>query len=156
MADESPVAPFPSTTSFLLVAAGRRMQRDLEAGLAPLGLTLRHVGALGHLARRPDLSYSDLARRAGVTAQSMHATVRRLEALGAVQRRVEGQGRRAELEVTDHGRSLLREAAAVAARLDERIAPGIAADIETDALRGTLLGIAFGGEAFVEGSPPGA
>ncbi|MDQ2707033.1 MAG: MarR family transcriptional regulator [Actinomycetota bacterium] len=38
---------------------------------------------LGHLAGEPGLSYSELGRRAGVTAQSMQATLRQLEERGA-------------------------------------------------------------------------
>jgi DNA-binding MarR family transcriptional regulator len=38
-------------------------------------VTLRHLGALGHLARDPALSYSDLARRVAVTVQSMRSTI---------------------------------------------------------------------------------
>ena len=75
---------------------------------AGIGLTLRHLGALGHLSHRPDLSYSDLARRAGITTQSMHATVRALEDLGAVSRTLAGQGHPARLEITARGRELLR------------------------------------------------
>ncbi|RDI65659.1 MarR family winged helix-turn-helix transcriptional regulator [Nocardia pseudobrasiliensis] len=104
-----------------LIMAGRLAARGLEEALAEHGLSLRLLGALGHLARNPELSYSDLARRAGITAQSMHATVRNLENMGAVARRNAGQGRRARLEVTEHGRALLTIAAEVTARLDRQL-----------------------------------
>lgn len=107
--------------TLLLVGAGRQAQRRLEDALAPHGLTLRHLGALGHLSRRPDLSYSDLARRAGVTSQSMHATVRQLEALDAVRRDHPGHGHRARLEVTDRGRELLATAGQAAAAIDQEL-----------------------------------
>ncbi len=55
------------STTMLLIAAGRLAQRRFEAALAEQNLTLRHIGAIGHLARNPELSYSDLARRARVT-----------------------------------------------------------------------------------------
>jgi DNA-binding MarR family transcriptional regulator len=104
----------------LLVLAGRLAQHRLEAELAPHALTIRHLGALGHLARDPGLSYSDLARRARVTAQSMHATIGQLIELDTIETVVEpSQGRRAELRVTSHGRSLLRQAAEIAMSLDE-------------------------------------
>ncbi len=47
-----------------LVVAGRTVEELLGARLAPLGLSLRLLGSLGHLARDEALSYSDLARRA--------------------------------------------------------------------------------------------
>lgn len=134
--------PLPTSTSFLLVAAGRAAQQRLEEQLAPLGLTLRHLGALGHLAARPDLSYSDLARRAGVTPQSMHATVRQLEDVAAVAREHEGHGHRARLEVTDAGRHLLSQAAAIAHALDAELLAAMP-DAQRDVLRSLLLGIAL-------------
>ena len=44
-----------TSSAFLLVAAGRTAQRRLDDALGERGLALRHIGALGHLARRPDL-----------------------------------------------------------------------------------------------------
>jgi DNA-binding MarR family transcriptional regulator len=134
--------PLPASTSFLLVAAGRIAQGRLEEALAAHGLTLRHLGALGHLSSQPDLSYSDLARRAGVTPQSMHATVRQMEEVGAVARQHEGQGHRARLEVTARGRELLASAATVAHELDAELLASVP-DAQRDALRALLLTIAM-------------
>jgi DNA-binding MarR family transcriptional regulator len=93
--------------AILLMTLGRRLRAEVERDLAASGLTLRHLSALGHLGREPGLSYSELARRAGVTAQSMQATLQQLEALGAVERRTPpGRGRTAELHLTDSGRRL--------------------------------------------------
>lgn len=121
---ESPGASSGSivtSLSFLAVAAGRTAQRRIDEELGPLGLSLRHVGALGHLAHRDDLSYSDLARRSGVTAQSMRATVQELEDMGAVRRRDARQGVRATLAVTRRGRALLARVGVVAADLDRAL-----------------------------------
>jgi len=108
------------STSMLLVLAGRLAQHRLEDELAPHGLTIRHLGAMGHLVRDPGLSFSDLARRARVTAQSMHATIGQLIELGAIETVVAAsQGRRAELRVTPQGRSLLRRAAEIAKAVDD-------------------------------------
>jgi DNA-binding MarR family transcriptional regulator len=130
------------SSSFLLVAAGRTMRARLDAELATRGLTLRHVGALGHLAGRPDISYSELARRAGITPQSMRATVRRLEELGAVRRDPGGQGRAASLEVTGAGRDLLAWAGEAAARVDAEALADIAPD-DRATLRRVLLAVAL-------------
>jgi DNA-binding MarR family transcriptional regulator len=134
--------PLPLTTTFQLVAAGRVAQQRLERELEPHGLTLRHVGALGHLANRPELSYSDLARRAGVTAQSMHATVRQLEELGAVRRDLAGHGHRARLEVTAAGRELLTVAAKAAQRVDAELLAAVPAASRT-AIAAFLAGLAM-------------
>ncbi|MDY7103766.1 MAG: MarR family winged helix-turn-helix transcriptional regulator [Actinomycetota bacterium] len=142
--DPPSAAPLPTTLAFLLVAAGRTAQRRIDETLATRGLSLRHVGALGHLARRPDASYSDLARRAGVTPQSMRATVLRLEELGAVDRATAGQGHPVVLEVTDAGRELLDWAGTVVARLDDQLL-GDLPDEQRDRLRATLRGVAMPG-----------
>jgi DNA-binding MarR family transcriptional regulator len=109
-----------------LVAAGREVERGLEAGLARHGLSLRLVGALGHLRAGPGTSYSELARRSGVTVQSMHATVGRLVELGAVVSSDAGRGTAASLEVTEEGRRLLALAGEVAAEVDEGLPEAVA------------------------------
>lgn len=113
--------PMVSSAVLLLVVAGRILQRRVDEELAALGLTMRHYGALGHLSHRPDLSYSDLARRARVTAQSMHATVRGLEERGAVRRTLPGHGHAARLEITEEGTRLLDAVHAAAERLDDEV-----------------------------------
>ena len=139
---ESERVPLMASSSVLmLVCAGRVLARRVESELAELGLTLRHLGALGHLVHRPDLSYSDLARRAGVTAQSMHATVRGLEERGAVRRTLPGQGHPARLEVTDRGHELLDAVRTAAARLDEEVLGGLPDD-QRAALRTALTALA--------------
>ena len=120
--------------AFLIMATGRRVRSEIEQDLAAHGLTLRHLSALGHLGREPGLSYSELARRAGVTAQSMQATLRQLEALGAVERHTPaGRGRTAELHLTATGlrlRAVGQDAIAAADRrliatLPEQDAPAL-------------------------------
>jgi DNA-binding MarR family transcriptional regulator len=123
-----------TTLAMLLVVAGRSLQGRLESELAGLGLTLRHLGALGHLAHSPELSYSDLARRSRVTSQSMHATVRHLEEVGAVRRALAGQGHRARLEVTERGEELLAAARDIAVALDAELTGDL-----TEAERATLM-----------------
>jgi DNA-binding MarR family transcriptional regulator len=142
----APESPVSRSLALLLVGAGRAAQRRIEHALAPLGLTLRHLGALGHLSRRPDMSYSDLARRAGVTAQSMHATVRQLQELGAVGTPQTGQGMRARLEVTERGRALLTEVAAVLDELDAELSRDVPQECG-EHLKPFLVGLALGDSA---------
>lgn len=104
----------------LLIGAGRAAQRLFETRLAEHGLTLRHIGALGHLAHTDGLTYSDLARRARVTPQSMHATMTQLAERGAIT--VELRGRAAYPTLTERGHRLLGIAADIAADVDESFA----------------------------------
>lgn len=111
-----------ANAALLLIAVGRMTRERADAELDELGLALRHVSALGHLAREPGLSYSELARRAGITAQSMQATLHQLERDGAIKRRTPpGRGRRAQLQVTSSGRALLTQAWAVMDAVDRGI-----------------------------------
>ena len=117
-APSGPGAGLATSATMTLIGAGRIAQRRLDDALAEHGLTLRHLGAMGHLSRSPELSYSDLARRAGVTVQSMHATIAGLVERGAIATADTGRGQRAQLRLTEHGTALHATAAAVAQRLD--------------------------------------
>ncbi|MCP2163277.1 DNA-binding transcriptional regulator, MarR family [Goodfellowiella coeruleoviolacea] len=113
-----PGLPAPNA-ALLLAVLGRAVRADIDAALAECGLSMRLLSALGHLAHQPGLSYSELGRRAGVTAQSMQATFRRLEDTGAVVRTSPGgRGNTARLELTDAGRSLLRQGRQVLGRIE--------------------------------------
>lgn len=110
----------------LLIGAGRGAQEEANRALEAQGASLRLMGALGHLAREPGLSYSELGRRAGVTAQSMQATVARLEQAGAVTRSTPaGRGRTAELHVTAHGRRMLEDMRGVLAEVEGPLLDGM-------------------------------
>ncbi|KNB49890.1 MarR family winged helix-turn-helix transcriptional regulator [Streptomyces caatingaensis] len=127
----------------LLIGVGRFTQDAAHRVLAERGdYSLRLMGALGHLAHEPGLSYSELARRAGVTAQSMQATVGRLERAGAVARVTPaGRGRTAALHVTDEGHRMLAEMRQALAGLEEPLTAGLTAD-ERAVLTAALLRLA--------------
>jgi DNA-binding MarR family transcriptional regulator len=115
--------PMAMSPTMLAIVAGRLAAGLVEAALEPLRITLRHYGALGHLAAQPDLSYSDLARRVGVTSQSMRDTIGHLESLGAVRTSGSGQGRASQLSVTAGGRRLLEKARTAVLAADDQITP---------------------------------
>lgn len=132
--------PGPASPAFLLMGLGRIVRDDVEAALRPHGLTLRHLSALGHLSRAPGLSYSELGRRAGITAQSMQATLRQLEQLGAVERRtLPGRGRTAELHVTSTGDDLLGHGRRAFREADRRVLADVPAE-QQEPLAELLLG----------------
>jgi DNA-binding MarR family transcriptional regulator len=116
-----PTEPPEISLPIVLAAAGRRAQRELDAALAVAGLSMRHLGALGHLTRDDNLSVSDLARRSGITPQSMHTTINELERRGALSRDTAGRGRRAAVSVTDEGRRLLTAGMAAVSEVDARM-----------------------------------
>jgi DNA-binding MarR family transcriptional regulator len=122
-------APPPLNAAFLLISLGRMVREDVDDALRPLGLSMRHLSALGHLSHQPGMSYSELARRAGITPQSMQATLQQLEQLQAVERRtVAGRGRTARLHVTEIGRDLLRQGQGVIQTAEGALLADVPAD----------------------------
>lgn len=120
--------PAPSA-AFLLTVLGRQIRERVDSALREEGIAVRHISALGHLSRRPGLSYSELGRRAAVTPQSMQATLNKLEDLGAVERTGgSGRGRSATLFVTDEGRRLINLGMASYAALDDTLAEHLGQD----------------------------
>lgn len=137
-----PPSPLVASPVMLLVLLGRAAREQLDRELAAAGLSLRHLGALGHLRRSPGLSYSELGRRAGVTAQSMQATVAQLEAGGLVARTaLPGRGRAADLQVTAAGVAALQQAERAVAGVEERLLADVAVE-ELAALTATLWRLA--------------
>lgn len=120
--------PPPASASILLVALGRRAQDAVEQRLREHGLSYHHLSALGHLHRQPGLSYSELARRARVTVQSIQATVTHLEQQGLVDRgAATSRGRRADLRVTGRGAEVLTTAEAAVRAVDDDLLDGFGA-----------------------------
>ncbi len=116
-----PGVPAPNA-AVLLIAVGRRVGERLDAQLARHELAYRHLSALGHLAHDPELSYSELGRRVGVTAQSMQATLAELERRRAVERITPpGRGRTARLRVTAEGDALRRAALTAVAQVEHEL-----------------------------------
>lgn len=124
----SAVTP-PQSAAFLVMALGARIRGHVEETLRAEDIGLRHFSALGHLARQPGVSYSELARRARVTPQSMQATLQQLEQLGAVERvGGAGRGRVAHLHVTEEGHRLLTVGQEVFSQIDEALTEELGAE----------------------------
>lgn len=130
--------PAPSV-SFFLIALGRRARESVDTRLHEQGLAYHHLSALGHLQRQPGLSYSELARRAHVTVQSMQTTVSHLERHDLVERGpTTTQGRRADLQLTERGREVLGLAQEAFRAADETLLAGVAPE-ERALLESALL-----------------
>jgi DNA-binding MarR family transcriptional regulator len=71
---------------YLFRLAHQRFRALLDSELADLGLSAPDYGILSVFETRPELSIAELARITQVTRQTMHASVRSLEAAGLVER----------------------------------------------------------------------
>lgn len=127
-----PPTQVPGGTAFLLIATGRQLRDRVDVALTAHGLTYRHLSALGHLSRNPGLSYSDLARRAGITVQSMQATLSQLLERKAVEHiNLPGRGRRAQLRLTPVGVELLDAGTNTIAAIEDQLLTDLAANQRT-------------------------
>jgi len=131
--------PDQVSPAVLIMALGRTVRDRTDKQLHERGLSLRHLSALGHLSSSPGMSYSELARRAGVAVQSMQATLAQLEKAGFVERRTKaGRGRAAELHVTAAGLEILDNGQCVLDTADDGLLRGIS-DAEKALLVGLLM-----------------
>lgn len=118
---KTPASP-PISSALTMVLQARAVEARIEAELQPIDLSLRKLGILGHLRAAPGLSFSALARRAGIKVQSLHPIVAALTEAGFV--RTVGtvsQGRSAAIEVTEAGAAALHNANDALHRIDESV-----------------------------------
>lgn len=120
MADASS-RPRRISPSIALLTFASVVERRFEPELRTRGLTRRKYGILGHIAASPNVSYSELARRSGITVQSAHALIQGLIADGLVGLDEPVAGAAARLTVSDRGRALIDELAAVVEGMDEEL-----------------------------------
>ena len=98
------------------------IEQAFDALLGPLGLSTALAGTLTFLAEAPGSSTADLARRAGVTAQSMAYATGRLEELGLIVRTPHPvHGRIMQLDFTPSGRRTLDHASTVITRAEDQL-----------------------------------
>lgn len=119
----SPAEPPPPMAPVLLLAViGGEVRARLDVALNELDLSLRHLGALGHIRADPGLSVTGLAQRGRVSPPSMHATLRDLEGRGFVDRPSTGRGRRAEMHITVAGEAALEAGMQAVSSVDQQMA----------------------------------
>jgi DNA-binding MarR family transcriptional regulator len=105
----------------LVLTLARRVEAELGAALAPLGLTVGRLGLLGHISALPGISFSELARMSGTSVQSVHVAVKALVVGGLARDDSARAGAASRIELTDAGGRLLREAKEVVAGVDRRV-----------------------------------
>jgi DNA-binding MarR family transcriptional regulator len=119
-AENAPSGP-PTSPSVVLLTLARRIEAELGAALAPLGLTVSRLGLLGHIRALPGASFSELARMSGTSVQTVHTAVKALVAAGLVRDGTARAGAASTIELTEEGGRLLQEAMAGVAEVDARL-----------------------------------
>ena len=119
--ESAPPGTPPTSPSVVLLTLARRIESELGAALAPLGLTVSRLGLLGHIRGLPGASFSDLARMSGISVQSVHTAVKALAAAGLVHDGTARAGAASTIELTPKGSALLREAMDAVAGVDVRL-----------------------------------
>jgi DNA-binding MarR family transcriptional regulator len=102
----------PSTRAgYLAWQFGQATAQRLERALRPLDLNLAQLRSLVQATLTPGISSAEIARRSGLTAQSIGAAVNALISRGLIERGPHPTNRRVlELRITDAGRSLAARA----------------------------------------------
>jgi DNA-binding MarR family transcriptional regulator len=107
---------------YLIKRAQMVLHDAMVDALGSHDLTVTQFAVLTALDEEPGLSNADLARRAFVTPQSMHAVLQELERLQLVVRRTHPQHQRIlQAALTEAGRRTLRSAADAVNAVEERM-----------------------------------
>ena len=134
----SETASRPRRTVYLLKRAETVVRAGLEACLQPLGVTPRQYITLSLLRDERDQSSAELARKAGITPQSMSETIATLTQNGWIQRSENPEHRRILMtRLTPAGEALLAASEAQVDALEERLLAAVPAG-DLDALRNAL------------------
>jgi DNA-binding MarR family transcriptional regulator len=111
-----------SNSALTMIVQARVIEARVEAQLKDIGLSLRRLGILGHLRATPGISFSALARRAGIKVQSLHPIMDALIEQGVVTTvGGVGQGRAAVIELTAKGSEVFDRAIEVLAEVDREV-----------------------------------
>jgi DNA-binding MarR family transcriptional regulator len=111
----------PTSPSVVLLTLAHRIEAELGAALAPLGLTVSRLGLLGHISGVPGASFSELARMSGISVQSVHTAVKALAAAGLVRDSTARAGAASSIELTPEGARLLGRAMEAVSDVDTRL-----------------------------------
>ena len=123
---EAAVASDLPRITYLVKRLESAVRRDLDAVLHEQGLTTPQYAALSILGRSPGLSSAQLARRAFVSAQSMHVMVAAFVRSGFVRRQPDSENQRILRNyLTSQGEEKLARGQEVADRLEQRMVEGL-------------------------------
>lgn len=118
----------PSRTVYLIKRAETVVRGGLDACLQPLAVTPRQYVTLSLLREERDQSSADLARKAGITPQSMTETIATLIRKDLIERIESPEHRRILMtRLTAAGEALLERCEAAVDVLEDRLLLGISA-----------------------------
>ena len=128
--DTPPVGPEAmDRVIWALRQAEQSMQTLKEHRLRPLGMAPAHYSLLISIHDQPGITGAELARRLGVTPQSVASLVARLADKGQLERRTHPLHRHVqELHLTDTGSRALHASDAVIAAIEDRITARLGPD----------------------------
>lgn len=120
----------PSTQpGYLAWQLGQATAQRLERSLRPLEINLAQLRALVAVSMTPGISSAEVARRSGLTAQTMGAAVAGLVERGLMERSAQPGNRRVlQLHVTDAGQALGERAQIVVDGIQEAMFGVLSAD----------------------------
>ncbi len=123
---------------YLIKRAQTVLHDAMADALGTYGLTVTQFAVLTALRELPGLSNADLARRAFVTPQSMHAVIQGLESRQLLVRRMHPEHRRVlQTELTAGGREVLEGAADAVDAVEEQMLHNLS-DLARSRLAGAL------------------
>jgi DNA-binding MarR family transcriptional regulator len=141
-----PAEPLPALASrlgYLLKHAQIRLTELTTAAMAPYGVNGRECAVLIAIDSPVPLSQHDVALRLGVDRTTMVALIDDLEDKGLVQRTRDQDDRRKNLvQLTEHGRKTLRQAATAGAQAEQRFLDALPRD-QAASFYGQLRALAF-------------
>lgn len=134
-------------TIYLFKRVEMLIKSELEHALQDVGLTPGQYTTISLLGGQKEVSSAELARRMGVTAQSMSETITLLERKGLIVRQENPANRRIlQIATTPRGIEMLARCEDRVETLEERLLGGIGAD-ELRRLRAVLTRILDGARA---------
>jgi DNA-binding MarR family transcriptional regulator len=112
--------------TYAIARLERALRRELERGLAPLGLTVSQYTALSVLRSRSGLSSAQLARRSYVSPQAMNELIGALDAKGLITRTPSPNHQRIlQASLTPRGRQVARRGDRVVDRIEDVMLAGV-------------------------------
>ncbi|WP_144110589.1 MarR family winged helix-turn-helix transcriptional regulator [Paraburkholderia sp. BCC1886] len=124
--------------TYVIGSLDRILRRRMSEALAPLGLTLAQFTALSVLDTRGQASNAQLAERSFITPQSANEVMNAMASRGWVSREPDPMhGRIVLLELTEQGRTVLREGEQAVQAIERQMTAGTDADAAA-ALQGQL------------------
>lgn len=128
-------------TIYLFWQMNVRLQRDMENSLAPFNMTPGQYIALSHLRSKHKYSAAELARKTGVSAQSMNELVLAIEKKGMIVREaVDKNPRVKRISLTVQGIEALATVDAQIDRLEESLL-SVITTTEVDIIRSSMIAL---------------